>query len=261
MPREWSLILPLSVSLLTLGCDETGADGAVDSGVADTGTFDSGAEDTASQEDTGITLPDDLDPLHVVGAPWRGASEPLVTIVKYSDFQCPFCADANVTLVALLEDNPDVRLVYKHLPMTAYHEYAQLAAEASMAAFAQDADYFWAMHDVMFDHQDALTRADIEGYAEEIGVDMDLFRAALDDGTYVDIVQENADDAAHWEITSTPMFLINGVLLEGAQPAAMFQDIIDAERVATAALIDSGLTWENALSVRLETNLVAAEEQ
>ena len=91
----------------------------------------------------------------------RGRIDAPVTVVEYGDFECPYCGRAERVIRELLADFGDVRYVWRHLPLNEVHPYAQLAAEAAEAAAAQDA--FWAMHDMLFDHQDSLRASDLLG--------------------------------------------------------------------------------------------------
>src|SRR5205807_4306870 len=108
----------------------------------------------------------------------RGPEEAEVTVVEYGDLECPYCGQAETVIRELLSDFGDLRYVWRHLPLNDVHPHAQLAAEAAEAAAAQDA--FWEMHDVMLEHQDALRRADLTGYAERLGLDPERFAADLD---------------------------------------------------------------------------------
>jgi protein-disulfide isomerase len=148
-----------------------------------------------------------------------------VTIVAFSDFQCPFCAKVPPTLKQLEEDyKGKVRVAFKQLPLS-FHDKAQLAAEASLAAHEQGR--FWAFHDKLFANQQALDRQALEKYAGELDMDMKKFRAALDTGKFRDQVQKDGREAASVGATGTPTFFINGQRLVGAQPIESFKKVID----------------------------------
>ncbi|MHC4838975.1 MAG: DsbA family protein, partial [Planctomycetota bacterium] len=110
----------------------------------------------------------------------QGSDKALVTIIEFSEFQCPFCARVLPTMNKIKETYGDkVRIVFKHNPLP-FHKDAPLASEAALAAGEQGK--FWEMHDKLFENQKKLKRADIDGYAQEIGLDMAKFKADLDSG-------------------------------------------------------------------------------
>ena len=100
-----------------------------------------------------------------------------MTVVEYGDFECPYCGQAEPVVRELLADFGDVRYVWRHLPLTDVHPHAQLAAEAAEAAAAQGA--FWPMHDLLLDHQGALTARDLIRYAGQLDLDPNQFRDDL----------------------------------------------------------------------------------
>jgi protein-disulfide isomerase len=115
-------------------------------------------------------------------APSFGPADAKVTIVEYSDFECPYCSMAAQTTTKIKEKYGDrVRIVFRQFPL-GFHQNALPAAEASLAANAQGK--FWQMHDIMFENQKALDRASLETYAQQIGLDVDAFKAALDNKTF-----------------------------------------------------------------------------
>src|SRR5215469_14432146 len=121
----------------------------------------------------------------------RGPKNAPVTVVEYGDFECPYCGRAEPAVRELLADFGDVRYVWRHLPLTDVHPHAQLAAEAAEAAAAQDA--FWAMHDALLRHQDALSPADLIRYAGQIGLDGERFAADLRKRAAAGRVAEDVD--------------------------------------------------------------------
>jgi protein-disulfide isomerase len=162
----------------------------------------------------------------VGSAPTKGPKSAKVTIVTFSDFQCPFCSRVNPTMEEIEKTYKDkVRIAFKHLPLS-FHDKAQGAAEASMAAHAQGK--FWEMHDKLFANQGALDRASLDGYAKDLGLNVAQFKAALDSGKYADYVKQDAAQASRIGATGTPAFYINGKKLSGAQPFAAFKTEIDA---------------------------------
>ena len=160
----------------------------------------------------------------------KGPADAPVTIVEFSDFQCPFCAQAATIVKQVTDAYPnDVRFIYKNYPLP-FHKEAGPAAEAATEVFDQGgSDKFWAYHDLLFANQRALTRADLEKYAEQVGgINMTKFRAALDNKTHEARVKADMDAVTKAGASiGTPSFFINGKLLQGAQPFEKFKEVID----------------------------------
>jgi protein-disulfide isomerase len=155
----------------------------------------------------------------------RGPSSAPVTIVIFSDFECPFCSKVEGTLRSLEEQyKGKLRFAFRNHPLP-FHEHARLAAKASLAANEQGR--FWEYHDALFAHQDKLDRASIERYAAELGLDMPRFRAALDEGVLDAAIDADADEASRLHIQGTPTFFVNGRRIIGAQPLAAFREVVD----------------------------------
>jgi len=144
----------------------------------------------------------------------RGPAEAPVTVVEYGDFECPHCGKAEPVVRELLADFGDVRYVWRHLPLSDVHPSAELAAEASEAAAAQGA--FWEMHDLLLDHQGDLEPADLEAYAERLGLDLERFRDDLRRHAHAPRVEEDVDSADASGVTGTPTFFVNGRRHDGA---------------------------------------------
>jgi protein-disulfide isomerase len=160
--------------------------------------------------------------------PARGPRDAPVTIVEFSDFQCPYCARATPTLEQV-EDRyaGKVRRVFRDLPLTNIHKEATGAAEA--ASCANDQGKFWEMHDLLFANQAKLQPADLKRHAAQLGFDGKAFDDCLDSGKYKAEWQQDAEDAARYGLTGTPAFFVNGRLVTGAQPFEAFARIIDEE--------------------------------
>jgi Na+/H+ antiporter NhaA len=158
-----------------------------------------------------VDLDRDVDPErdHV-----RGPMEAPVTMVEYGDFECPYCGQAEPVVRELLRDFGDVRYVWRHLPLSDVHPNAQLAAEASEAAARQGA--FWEMHDLLFDHQDALEPSDLMGYAEQLGLDAERFTNDVREHEGAAQIAEDVDSADISGVSGTPTFFINGQRHYGA---------------------------------------------
>jgi protein-disulfide isomerase len=159
-------------------------------------------------------------------APIRGGSDAVVTIVEWSDFQCPFCNRVSPTLAKIHEEYGDqVRLAFKHMPLS-IHPQAAAAHAASEAAHRQDK--FWEMHDLIFKNQRDLSVATLEGYATSMGLDMDKFRSDMKADDVAKRIDDDLKQASQLGVTGTPSFFINGKFLSGAQPFASFKRVIDA---------------------------------
>ncbi len=165
-------------------------------------------------------------------APWKGGKTAKVTIQIFSDFECPFCKRVEDTLKQVSEAYGDkVKMVWRHKPLP-MHANAPLASQASQEIFKQKGnDGFWKYHDRLFSEQgkpEALSRASLEKYAEELGgIDMAKFKKALDAGTHKAFVDAEAAVGDKGGISGTPAFVINGYFVSGAQPFAKFKKTID----------------------------------
>ncbi len=201
-------------------------------------TFLQVARPALSREDTIVAAGATVYRVPTLDAPVRGGAHPKVTIVEFSDFQCPFCGRVKPTLDTLLRSyGPDVALVYRHNPLP-FHENALPAALAAEAARAQGK--FWEMHDLLYAHQQDLDRAALEGYALKLGLDLARFKADLDGQTGKARVDRDADDARRFSTGGTPVFFINGRSLNGAQPLEAFKKAIDEELRKADALLARG---------------------
>jgi protein-disulfide isomerase len=164
----------------------------------------------------------------------RGPEDAPVTLVEYGDFECPYCGRAEPIIRELLAGSGDVRYVWRHLPLTDVHQHAQLAAEASEAAAAQDR--FWEYHDFLLGHQNALTRRDLLAHADRLGLDRDRFEQDLIEHVGADRVAEDVDSADLSGVTGTPTFFINGQRHYGAYD---IDTLSAAVRVARARVLAS----------------------
>jgi len=160
--------------------------------------------------------------------PAQGPEDAPVTIIEFSDFQCPYCArfDAE-TLPQILSNYGDrVRFVYRDFPLTSLHQYALKAAEASECADDQGA--YWKYHDLLFQNQSALDDASLKSYAASLGLDTAAFNECLDSDKQMSEVRKDVEDGLTAGVQGTPAFFINGVLISGAQPYSAFQAAIEA---------------------------------
>jgi Na+/H+ antiporter NhaA len=156
----------------------------------------------------------------------RGPSEAPVTVVEYGDFECPYCGMAEPVVRELLRDFADVRYVWRHLPLNDVHQNAQLAAEAAEAAADQGS--FWEMHDLLFDHQDALRPPDLLDYARQLGLDVERFTDDLSEHKGAARIAEDVDSADLSGVAGTPTFFINGQRHYGAYDIAALTVAVQA---------------------------------
>jgi protein-disulfide isomerase len=175
------------------------------------------------------------------GTPQRGPNDALVTIVEFSDFQCPFCSRVEPTLTQIAERyGNDVRIVWMNNPLP-FHPNAGPAANAAMEAFEQGGNAkFWAMHDKLFENQRELTRENIERFGQEVGLNLQQLRAALDGNEHQAKIEQAQNLARGLGASGTPSFFINGRNLRGAQPLEAFTAVIDAELAKARQLVQQG---------------------
>jgi protein-disulfide isomerase len=159
--------------------------------------------------------------------PFKGPENAKVVIQEFSDFQCPFCSRVNPTIEQVLKEYPkDVKVVWRNMPLP-FHADAPLAAEAAQEAFVQAGNKgFWKFHEKLFANQQAIKRPDLEKYAEELGLDMTKFKAALDNHTHKAIVDKDIEAAKQAGVSGTPAFTVNGYFVSGAQPFPAFNKVI-----------------------------------
>ena len=173
-------------------------------------------------------LLDDPKPIPTLGSPETGPANARITLVEFSDFQCPYCSKAVVQINATLKAYPnDVRLIFKQYPLVELHPAAAISAVASLAAHAQGK--FWPMHDVMFANRPKLSRQSILAWAKEIGLDMQRFTADLDsDAIQKAVIRDHADgDKAGVE--GTPTVFVNGQRYNGDLAPDAFKPVIEGE--------------------------------
>ena len=172
-------------------------------------------------------------------SPAIGGSQAKVTVVAFSDFQCPFCQRAAKTLEQLRKEYGDeLRVVFKHRPLP-FHDRARPAALAAEAAAQQGK--FWEMHDALFATPAQLSDADLERVAQDLGLDVERWRKDARSERTRARVDSDGRLADQLGVRGTPSFLINGHLLVGAQPLAAFKAVADEELVKASALLRTGV--------------------
>ena len=161
-----------------------------------------------------------------------GSRDAPVTLVEYGDYECPYCGMAYpIVKAAQRALKSKLCFVFRNFPLAESHPHARRAAQAAEAAAAQGK--FWQMHDMLYEHQDALEDADLVAYAESLGLDTDRFVRELEEATYAKRVRDDFRSGVRSGVNGTPTFFINGVRWDGAwaDPSAL----VDALR-ATARL-------------------------
>lgn len=174
------------------------------------------------------------------GLPFRGSADAPVTIVEFSDFQCPYCTRGAATVEQILEKYPnDVKFVFKHFPLN-FHPWAKPAAIAANCAANQDHKAFWTLHDKFFEHQKEIKPENVLDKSREFldgsGIDMATWTACAEDQDteeYKAAAKSVDEDMAFGQsmgVTGTPGFFVNGQFLNGAQPLTAFEPLIQAAK-------------------------------
>jgi len=158
-------------------------------------------------------------------APAFGPKDAKVTIVEFSDFQCPYCTRAATAVKEIKKAYSDkVRFVFRQFPLS-FHQNAHAAAQAALAAGAQGK--FWEYHDKLFENQKALADADLEKYARELGLKMAPFKKAMKDGTYKEQVDSDIALGSAVAVSGTPTMFLNGKRVANATSFDAIKDEIE----------------------------------
>lgn len=160
----------------------------------------------------------------------KGDSNAPVTIIEFSDYECPFCGrhfqQTYPQIVREYVDTGKVKIVFRDFPLS-FHPNAQKAAEAAECAGEQRK--YWEMHDKLFENQNALEVNSLKQYAKELGLNIKTFDDCLDSGKMASEIQKDSEDGQNAGVSGTPTFFINGIPLTGAQPFEAFKQIIEQE--------------------------------
>jgi protein-disulfide isomerase len=168
--------------------------------------------------------------LNAAGAPALGPAKARVKIIEFSDFQCPFCSRAVVTLKQIQKDYPkDVQIIWKNFPLP-MHTNAPAAHAAAEAAHRQGK--FWEMYDLLFANQKELQPEQFEKYATQLGLDVNRFKTDYASAEVRARVDADQKEGTALGINGAPGFFINGRFLYGAQPYEVFKKMVDEELVA-----------------------------
>ncbi len=194
----------------------------------------------------------------------KGNPNAPVTVVEFSDFQCPYCGRGATTLDQLIEKYPqDVRIVFKHNPL-AFHKEAPAASIATMAAGEQGK--FWEMHDLLFKEQKQMkaNAADMKGWtsglAKQLGLDVQKFQKDFDNPAFAKQIETDMKLGAELGVRGTPHFFINGQRVSGAQPLNKFEEIVKAELEAAKKLSQAGVAKDQIYGKRVAENFKSAPE-
>jgi len=163
----------------------------------------------------------------------KGDANAPVTIIEFSDYECPYCGryytNTYPSIVSDYVDTGKVKIVFRDFPLS-FHPNAQKAAEAAECAGEQDT--YLEMHDMLFENQDSLGVSALKGYAEDLGLDTEVFNSCLDNGDMRSEVQKDLRDGSAAGVSGTPSFFINGKKIVGAQPYSVFKAEIEAALAA-----------------------------
>lgn len=169
-------------------------------------------------------------PVEAGNSPSFGDKDAKVTIIEFSDFQCPFCSKGADLLKQIKQKyGKKVRVVFKNFPLP-FHTHAEGAAVAGLCANEQSPEHFWKLHDEMFANQE--TGLDMEGLkklGKKVGLKTDAYEKCLGENKYLAQVKADIEEGKKVDVKSTPTFFINGQVVNGAQPLGVFAEIIDEE--------------------------------
>jgi len=167
--------------------------------------------------------------IEVGNAPTFGNDKAAVTIVEFSDFQCPYCSrGADVVNQIKSKYGNKVRIAFRSFPLP-MHKEARPASEAALCANEQGTAKFWKFHDLAFKNQSKLDNESLMKYAKDVGADVNKFKECFEGKKYAKAVQDDMDYGEKIGVKSTPTFFVNGQLISGALPLEAFSEIIDAE--------------------------------
>lgn len=248
--------------MMLLGCGGTAPAGQQPAAPAPASTVSAptatSAADPAATSDTLLDSRARI-PIENNDPQWGNPLAP-VTIVEFSDFECPFCSRVQPTLAAIRAAyGPEqVRLVWKHNPLP-FHQAARPAHVASATVLGLAGhEAFWKFHDLAFSNQSALVEASFEQWAVAAGVERSAFKQAYESNRYAPDVNADVALASAIGISGAPAFRINGVTVSGAQPVEVFKEVIDAQLADAKRLIDAGTPRQHVYAILTDKNLNAA---
>lgn len=200
------------------------------------------SEQSKAEQATAATRAAELDK-SVAGLPYRGKADAPVTIVEFSDFQCPYCSRGADLVEELLAKYPnDLKFVFKHRPIESIHPWAKPAAIAASCAAEQKPEAFWTLHDAYFENQRDLTAANLAGKTREFlagaGIDLQKFAVCAEDPNSAAYQKAAAQIAADQELGTkvgaggTPAFFVGGQFVNGIAPIEHFESLIAQAKTA-----------------------------
>jgi protein-disulfide isomerase len=208
---------------------------------AQAGQAEKQAKDEESKRDEEFKNP--MKPVIEEGRASEGPKDAPITLVEYSDFECPFCSRGYTTLQSVLKDyNGKIRFIFKHMPLE-FHPKAMPAAKYFEAIVRQSPEKAYKWHNMVFENQNELHtkgEAFMKDAAKKVGADMKRVEKDLADPKLMDRINSDIEEAKKFGFNGTPGFLINGVSLRGAYPAAEFKKIIDRQLGGGAAASAAG---------------------
>jgi protein-disulfide isomerase len=167
--------------------------------------------------------------LHVGNSPSMGPEDAKITLIEFADFECPSCRQLDLVLRELLPRHPEVRLVFKHYPLTDIHPWAMTAAIASQCVFQQNPAAFWKMHDAIFDAQDVITPSNVWDKMLDLvtqqGLNVDVYRACMTNPETVSQVKAAIEEGHILTITATPTTFVNSRRVVGPDKSLIEQYI------------------------------------
>ena len=221
LPVAFALGMALSYAIFVLPLREQVSQLRSELSIAQAQVADQAAVDVPENVQR-YTVPIDDDPIY-------GPENAPITIIEFSDYECPYCRKWHAETWPLIKENygDQVRLVYRDFPLYGLHANAAPAAEA--ANCANDQDSYWEFNDALFATELGLGRPTYEAVATELGLNLTDFNACLDDRRYQAEVEADYQYASELGVSSTPTFFINGLALVGAQPYEVFAQVIEME--------------------------------
>jgi protein-disulfide isomerase len=167
--------------------------------------------------------------LHAGKSPSMGPEDAKVTLIEFADFECPSCRQLDLVLRELLPQNPDVRLVFKHYPLTEIHPWAMTAAIASQCVFQQNPAAFWKFHGTVFDQQDVISAANawdkMIDLGHQLGLNEEAYRACMADPQTKATINETIEEGHTLNITATPTTFVNARRVVGPDKPILNQFI------------------------------------
>jgi len=189
----------------------------------------------------------------------RGSDDAPVTILQYSDYECPHCSRMGPVLDVLkTKYGTDVRFAFKHYPLK-FHTHARAAAIAAEAAAEQDK--FWEMHNKIFENSSTIDDANLLAWAKGLGLDMKRFKADIADATIAKRVDDMKAEGEALGIAGTPHFYVNGRHVVGGNTREVFEALVDEELPKARALIASGVEAKRVYERTIETGLPRVDSE